>query len=84
LGENNLNTATSFNNIGSLYNRKGEHNRALECFKKSLQIRLKSVGENHPDTANTYNNIGGSHQNKREYNKTNEYFKKDYKYKLRL
>ena len=37
---------------------KGDLDKALEYYNKSLNIRIKLFGENHPDVASTYDNIG--------------------------
>ncbi len=41
--------ASSLNNLGSAYNRKGDYNKAIEYYKKSLGIREKILGNEHPD-----------------------------------
>ena len=58
LGEEHPDTATSYNNIGSIYNNMGDNKKALEYYELSLNIRKKILGEEHPDTATSYNNIG--------------------------
>ena len=50
-GENDPDTAVSYNNIGNLYQDKGDLEKALECYNKSLSVRLNSLGENHPDVS---------------------------------
>ena len=41
-----------------IYNDKGEYDRALESYKKSLEIRIQSLPWNHPDIASSYTKIG--------------------------
>ena len=58
LGEEHLDTATSFSNIGSFYGIQGDLDKALEYSKKALAIRRKKLGEGHPNTAVSLSNIG--------------------------
>ena len=58
-------TATTYNNLGRVYDETGEYGRAIENFQLALNIRLATVGDSHPATAATYHNIGLAHlQNK--------------------
>ena len=68
--------ATSYNNIGFVYDAQGNYTKALECHNKALAIRLKVLGENHPDTATSYNNIGAVYYNQGNYAKALEYYNK--------
>ena len=58
LGEDHSDTATSYNNIGSIYHALGDLNKALEFSLKDLEITKKLLGEDHFSTATSYNNIG--------------------------
>ena len=42
---------------GLIYAKKGQYNKALSSFQKSLNIYLKIVGKNHPSTAEAFYNI---------------------------
>jgi tetratricopeptide (TPR) repeat protein len=53
LGPESIDVATSFNNIGSMYWSKGDYDRALENFNKSLAIRTKVLGPKSIDVAQT-------------------------------
>ncbi len=64
--------AICYNNIGVVYNAKGEYDKALEYYQKQLDIYLKLFGEKHPDVAICYNNIGRVYNNKGEYDKALE------------
>jgi tetratricopeptide (TPR) repeat protein len=55
---------------------KGEYDKALENFQKSLGILLKLLPKDHPDVAQSYNNIGAVHERKAEYDKALEYYQK--------
>jgi hypothetical protein len=40
IGENNPETAITYNNIGSVYNNQGEYKKALENYFKCLEIQI--------------------------------------------
>ncbi len=48
----------SYNNIGLIYFNKGDKDKALKYYYKSLEIRKDNLPPNHPDIATSYNNIG--------------------------
>ena len=66
--------ATSYNNIGQVWNKKGEYDKALEYYEKCLAIFLKTLGGEHPDVATSYFNIGKMHECKTEYEKAFEHY----------
>jgi tetratricopeptide (TPR) repeat protein len=49
--------AKSYNNIGSLWEKKGEYDKALEFYQKCLDIELKTLGAEHPYVAESINYI---------------------------
>jgi tetratricopeptide (TPR) repeat protein len=53
LGPDSIDVATSFNNIGSVYWSKGDYDRALENYNKSLAIQTKVLGPESIDVAKT-------------------------------
>jgi tetratricopeptide (TPR) repeat protein len=57
LGEENLNTATSYNNVAFCLNAQGQHARALLLYEKALTIYRKVLGEDHPASAQSYGNL---------------------------
>ena len=69
--------AVSYNNIGSVYNDKGEYDKALEFHNKALTIRKAKLGEEHPDVAGSYNNIGSVYYMKGDYDKALDFYNKD-------
>ena len=79
LGENHLDTATSYTNIGLIYKKKGEYDKALKYYEKSLAIRKEKLGNDHPDTATSYTKIGLVYREKDEYDKALEYCMKTVK-----
>ena len=74
LGEEHPSTATSYNNLGAVYDSKGEYSQAIEYYQKDLAICRKVLGEEHPSTATSYNNLGGVYYSKGEYPQAIEYF----------
>ena len=69
-------TATSYNNIGSVYDDQGNYSKALEYYYKSLVIRKKVLGAEHPNVATSYNNIGYVYSSQGDYPKALEYYLK--------
>ena len=51
LGSGHPQVLNGYNNIGEVYNKKGEYDKALEYHQKSLDIKLKQLGSNHPSLA---------------------------------
>ena len=50
--------ASSYNNVGNVYNRQGQYELALEYYQKALEIDIKVSGQEHPDVAASKENIG--------------------------
>ena len=75
-GKDHPNTATTYNNIASLYQSMGEFDKALEYYLKALTVMEKVLGKNHPNTAATYNNIALLYQAKGKFDKALEYYLK--------
>ena len=50
-------TATSYNNIGALYNNQGEYAKALKYLGKTLAIWERVLGPDHPDTKTVMENM---------------------------
>ena len=50
--------ATSFNNIGNVYEEKGDLENALVQHQKALEIRTRVFGSDHPEVAASKENIG--------------------------
>ncbi|CAF1566268.1 unnamed protein product [Adineta ricciae] len=47
-----------YNQLGSIKYQQGQYEEATKLYKKSLELRMKSLPSNHPDVASSYNNIG--------------------------
>ena len=85
-----LHTDTTFRNDGNkqekvakLYHeagfgltKVGNSAKALEWFKKSLDISEKVLGTEHPSTATTYNNIASVYSRQGDYAKALEWYEK--------
>ncbi len=56
-GDNNFNLDASYNNIGSVYNKQGRLEEALEMYMKCLNIMKAHYGDNNFNLATTYKNI---------------------------
>jgi tetratricopeptide (TPR) repeat protein len=65
-----------YNNVGSIYDSKGDYEKALEYYNRALAIREKVFGTEHPDVATSYNNIGNIYYSQGDYEKAQEYLKK--------
>jgi len=61
-----------------VHDNKGEYDKALEYFQKSLAIDLKKLGPEHPSVAGSYHNIGLVHEDKKDLAKAKEYWEKAY------
>lgn len=57
-GEQHGDTATSYNNLGTVYSDLGQHSLAKQQHEKALEIERKVYGEQHGDTATSYYNLG--------------------------
>ncbi|MBU7027350.1 MAG: tetratricopeptide repeat protein, partial [Theionarchaea archaeon] len=69
--------STAYHNIGVIYQRRGEFEKALEYFDKSLEIKKKINDER--GIAEVYHNIGMILRDRGEYEKALEYFDKNLK-----
>ena len=75
-GKEHADTATSYNDIGGLFDYQGNYAKALEYHRKALDIRKRVLGLDHPDTAQSYNNIGAVYHSQDNYAKALEYYGK--------
>jgi len=50
--------ALAYNNLGLMYDRKGDYIKALQNFQKAHQLTVLARGKNHLDTAASFNNLG--------------------------
>lgn len=75
-GKDHADTATSYNNLGVVYNSQGNYDKALKYLGKALDIRERVSGIDHLDTAQSYNNIGFVYYDQGDYDKALEYLRK--------
>ena len=75
--------AISYNNIGLVHDNKGEYDKALEHYQKSLAIKLKQMGPEHPLVAASYNNMAYVYKAKKDLAKAKEYWEKAYVIRLK-
>lgn len=71
-----LNIACALNNIGILYLRKEEYEKAKIFFEKSLDIKIRLFGVKHLINAKTLFNLGSLYKEKEEYKKAIHYYKR--------
>lgn len=50
-------TAATYNNIASVYDRQGDYPKALEWYRKALDIFERKLGSEHPNTKTVKENI---------------------------
>ena len=60
--------ATSYNNIGNVWDSKGKYDKALEFYQQCLDIELKTLGAGHPYLSTRYFYIGNYHKALHMYN----------------
>jgi len=76
--ENQMMKSMIWDNLGIVYEHKGEYSTALEYFTKSVEMTKAVYGEhtNHSSIATSYNNIGDVHRQLGNYDTALEYFTK--------
>ncbi len=79
LGENDRETADSYNGLGAAYRKKGDFDRAIEYYERSVKITVATLGENHPHTAASYNGLGSAYRSKGDVDRSIEYFERSLK-----
>ncbi len=63
-----IDIAYTLNNIGVTYSSKGEHEKAIEYYKKCLDTQVKIKGVDSIDVAKTLNNIGLVYRSQKNFN----------------
>lgn len=76
-GEENATAAAILNSWGLLYKKQGKFQRALDTYKRSLDLRETLFGEDHPETNATRHNIGEIHNDMGNPEAAMEMFKKN-------
>ena len=65
-----------FNYLGIAYMDKGDYEKAIEYYTRSLTIREKVLSKEHPDLATSYNNLGSFYWKSGDYDKAIDYHTK--------
>ncbi|XP_013416868.1 uncharacterized protein LOC106178291 [Lingula anatina] len=76
LGPKHPDTASSYDNIGTVLQAMGKFKESLDYHKKCLALNEEILGPKHPDTARSYDNIGNVLQAMGEYKESLDYHKK--------
>jgi tetratricopeptide (TPR) repeat protein len=63
-----------FHNLGSIYIEMGNHKKAIENFKKSLEIKVKLFGLYDNQVQLTYNNLGIAYDDMGDFEMAEYYF----------
>lgn len=69
---------TSYNNLGVLYSKTANHDKAIECLGKALELSLLLPDACAGGLLNIYKNIGTQYMHKAQYTKALEYYEKEY------
>ena len=77
-GQDHPAVAASYTNIGIVYKRQGQYERALEYYQKALEIYIKVSGQEHPDVAVSYQNLAAVYQSQGNHVQTKEMATKAY------
>jgi CHAT domain-containing protein len=72
LGENNIETASSVDNLAGAYQSMKDYARAEPLFRKALAIKRHALGENHPQTVRSLNNLAGLYRSMGDYAKADQ------------
>ncbi len=68
--------AVLYNNLGGVWQAKGEYDRAIAFYEKAMLISTQFFGDKHPDLATQYNNLGSAWQDKGEYDRAIAFYVK--------
>jgi tetratricopeptide (TPR) repeat protein len=68
--------SSMYNQLGAIYSRKGEVDKALTHYKKSLEIKLTYVSLNDSSLSAIYSNIGSALRNQNQLNEAFEYMQR--------
>ena len=76
--------AASHNSIAIVYRKKGDHQRALNSYRKAQTIWRRIFSDYHPKMATCWNNIGAVFEDQKEYSKALECYEEALKIGLKL
>jgi tetratricopeptide (TPR) repeat protein len=83
-GEERIETALSYNNIGAIYLSLKEYDKALKNAMIALEIRRKILGEEHAGTAQSYFNVGVTFYKLKDYEKALEHYNKAFELRQKI
>ena len=83
-GEEHINTANSYDDLGGVYRKMGEYPNALDYYTRALIIREKVLGKEHIDIAESYENFGDIHDNMGDYPSALKYHEKAFSLREKL
>ena len=76
LGKYNAHVATSYGNIGNVYFRKKDYDRAIETHLIAKQIREKVFGKDTVVIVGSYRGLGNAYREKKSYKKSLDFFER--------
>ncbi len=76
LGPDHPAVATDLNNLGLLYNKLGDYDKAEPLYKRALEIDEKALGPDHPGVATGLNNLGELYYNLDDFAKAEPLYKR--------
>ena len=76
--------ADTYNNIGVVYEEKGDLENALLQHQRALEIRTRVFGSEHPDVAMSYGNMGYVYRSLGKAEEAREMFTKTYSIFLKV
>ena len=83
-GDSHLSVARSCNNIGVVYDEKGDFKKALVHYQKGLEIMLKLLGSEHLSVADSFYNVGNVYSTLGQHERAFEYYQKSLDIKSRV
>jgi len=83
-GEDHPITASSYNNLGTLFKEIMKLGEAKEFYDKALKIRLEAFTEKHGSVAESYVNLGDYYSSSKRFPKALEYYSSALKIRLAL
>ena len=75
-GPEHMNTATSLNNLGGLYEEQGLYADVEPLYKRALAIRVKALGPEHPEVALSLSNLAVLYHKQGRYGDAESLYKR--------